>query len=91
MGGHQGVGDLPQIDWLREEADFIHTLLVREHPFLGICLGAQLMAHVLGHRVSSCPQKQLNVDITRRAQTEIYLKKCIIGIAMELPLGPLKV
>ena len=59
MGGHEGVADIPRIDWLKKEADFIDGLLSREHPFLGICLGAQLMAHVLGHEVSSCPNKTI--------------------------------
>lgn len=54
MGGPMGVGDIPTLPWLAQEARWISNLLEKEHPMLGICLGAQLMAHSLGHTVRSC-------------------------------------
>jgi len=38
-------------DWLERELDWLGTPLREEKPFLGICLGAQLMARRLGARV----------------------------------------
>jgi len=38
-------------DWLQREIDWLGVPLREEKPFLGICLGAQLMARRLGARV----------------------------------------
>lgn len=38
-------------DWLQRELDWLGTPLREEKPYLGICLGAQLMARRLGARV----------------------------------------
>jgi len=38
-------------DWLQRELDWLGVPLREEKPFLGICLGAQLMARRLGARV----------------------------------------
>lgn len=48
-----GVGDIGDERWpfLVPEAALIARLLEREQPVLGVCLGAQLMAHALGARV----------------------------------------
>ena len=55
LGGPMGVGDMPDLDWLAREAQWIEELLARNARLLGICLGAQLTAHVLGHQVAPCP------------------------------------
>ena len=53
MGGPMGVGDLadPRYPFLAAEVALLRTLLQRDHPILGICLGAQLIAHAAGARV----------------------------------------
>jgi GMP synthase-like glutamine amidotransferase len=53
MGGGMGVGDIgdPRWPFLKAEADLLARLLREGQPVLGICLGAQLMAHALGARV----------------------------------------
>ena len=53
MGGSMGVGDIGDARWpfLGAEVDFIRRTLREGRPILGICLGAQLMAHALGARV----------------------------------------
>lgn len=38
-------------DWLQRELDWLGTPLREQKPFLGICLGAQLMARRLGARI----------------------------------------
>jgi GMP synthase (glutamine-hydrolysing) len=42
-------------DWLRREIDWIRVPLKEEKPFLGICLGAQMLARRLGQRVYPHP------------------------------------
>ncbi len=38
-------------EWLRKEIDWLQTPLAEQKPFLGLCLGAQMLAKCLGARV----------------------------------------
>jgi GMP synthase-like glutamine amidotransferase len=51
MGGPMSVHDEATCPWLAEEKQFIKQLIDRSNPVLGICLGAQLIAGVLGSDV----------------------------------------
>lgn len=53
MGGSMGVGDIgnPSYPFLAREVALIRTVLAQQQPVLGICLGAQLLAHAAGARV----------------------------------------
>jgi GMP synthase (glutamine-hydrolysing) len=59
FGGPMSVND--EDDWLRREIDFIGVPLREDKPFLGICLGAQLLARHLGHRVAGHPEGRVEV------------------------------
>jgi len=50
FGGPQSAND--EDDFIRREIDWIGVPLKEKKPFLGICLGAQMMARQLGSRVS---------------------------------------
>jgi GMP synthase (glutamine-hydrolysing) len=54
MGGPMGVGDLTDPRWpfLAKEVAALASLVPSGAPVLGICLGAQLIAHALGARVA---------------------------------------
>lgn len=56
MGGSMGVADIGDARWpfLSREVDLIGRTLREQRAVLGICLGAQLMAHALGARVAPC-------------------------------------
>ncbi len=58
FGGPMSANDAD--DWIRREVDFIGVALTEDKPFLGICLGAQMLARYLGHRV--CPHPQGRVE-----------------------------
>jgi GMP synthase-like glutamine amidotransferase len=46
MGGPMGVGDLsPEHPFLRKEAELLARCVAQDAPVLGVCLGAQLLAH----------------------------------------------
>jgi GMP synthase-like glutamine amidotransferase len=53
MGGSMGVGDLEdaRFPFLSHEVSLLRKVLEQEQPVLGVCLGAQLLAHAAGSRV----------------------------------------
>jgi len=53
MGGPMGVSDrdVPETAYLQKEIDLIRRQIARDAPVLGICLGAQLLAHAAGAEV----------------------------------------
>lgn len=52
FGGPQSAND--RVDYIRREIDWIGVSLKERKPFLGICLGAQMLARHLGGRVDHC-------------------------------------
>lgn len=56
LGGPMGIGDIPSLPWLARERDWVREVLERGLPYLGICLGAQLMASATGYHVGPCPK-----------------------------------
>jgi GMP synthase (glutamine-hydrolysing) len=59
FGGPMSVND--EEDWLKREIDWIATPLKEHKPFLGICLGSQLLARHLGNKVDQHPQGRVEV------------------------------
>jgi GMP synthase (glutamine-hydrolysing) len=59
MGGPMGVGDIDDRSHLSNEIDLIEQALRDEVPVLGVCLGSQLLAHVLGADVRPGPQMEI--------------------------------
>ena len=52
FGGPQSAND--SLKFIREEIDWIKVPLAEKKPFLGICLGGQMLAHHLGALVDHC-------------------------------------
>lgn len=76
MGGPMGVGDQSQYPFLVEEMRLIEQALRAGKPVLGVCLGSQLLAHVLGATVSPGPQKEIGwypVTLTDDAAADTLL------------------
>jgi len=59
MGGPMGVYDEQQYGWLKAEKAFINDCLAAGVKILGICLGAQLLADVLGGQVQPATHKEI--------------------------------
>lgn len=59
LGGPMGVHDTSAYGWMTREKHFIEESLRLEKRVLGICLGAQLIADVLGAKVYSNPHKEI--------------------------------
>jgi len=52
LGGGQNVTDLGHHKYLSDEIDWINSCIQNNTPLMGICLGAQLIAHALGATIS---------------------------------------
>jgi GMP synthase (glutamine-hydrolysing) len=48
LGGDQNVGEEVQHPWLHEEYDALRGYVAARTPLLGVCLGAQTLAHAFG-------------------------------------------
>lgn len=59
MGGPMGIYDHEEYPWLLEEKSFLTEVVAQETPTLGICLGAQLLADVLGADVTANWEKEI--------------------------------
>ena len=59
MGGPMGVYDEKKYPWLLEEKKFIEKAIKANKIVLGICLGAQLIADVLGAKVYKNKYKEI--------------------------------
>ena len=71
MGGPMGVYDDVEYPWLAEEKIFIRQAIDAGKTIIGICLGAQLIAEVLGASVYPNDQKEIgwfDVKLSETAQ-----------------------
>ena len=59
LGGPMNVEDHAHRQHLRTELRAIERMLAQGKPVLGICLGAQLLAHVLGSPVQRNPEPEI--------------------------------
>lgn len=55
-GGAEDLSKSQDQSYIRHELDWIEGWIARDKPFLGICLGAQLLAQTLGARVAPHPE-----------------------------------
>ncbi len=71
LGGPMNIYEEDQYAWLRAEKKFIETAICEEKKVLGICLGSQLIADVLGARVFQNPHKEIGwlpITLTKEAR-----------------------
>lgn len=79
-----GGSPLAAYDWeahafLREEATFIRRAADGRVPLLGICFGAQFLAHLLGGRAHRAPRAELGastVRLTEEGRSDPILAGC---------------
>lgn len=71
LGGPMNVDEEAEFSFLREEKRFIERIIEQKKPVLGICLGAQLIAQVLGAKVYKGEQKEIGwFPVERSSQSE---------------------
>jgi GMP synthase-like glutamine amidotransferase len=59
LGGPMNVDEEDKYPFLKPENDFIQKVIKAEIPYLGICLGSQLLAKAAGARVVKSPVKEI--------------------------------
>ncbi len=59
MGGPMAVYEMDQYPWLPDEARLIADAVRAGRHVLGVCLGAQMLAHALGGRVYAGGEKEI--------------------------------
>jgi GMP synthase-like glutamine amidotransferase len=59
MGGPMNVDELRKYSWLKKEKTFIKNSMRAGRIVLGVCLGAQLIARVLGAKVKKSRYKEI--------------------------------
>ena len=74
FGGPMSANDTD--DFVRREIDWLRVPLKEKKPFLGICLGAQMLAHHLGSRVYQHPDGHAEVGYYPIRPTEIGRGVC---------------
>lgn len=67
FGGPMSAND--QDEFLRVETDWVSVALKEEKPFLGICLGAQILTRHLGARVGFHPEDEVEIGYYPLAST----------------------
>lgn len=70
FGGPMSANDDNELPFIRTELDWIPVALESGKPFLGICLGAQLLARVLGASVRPHPEDITEVGYVPITPTE---------------------
>jgi GMP synthase-like glutamine amidotransferase len=71
MGGPMSVYDEATYPWLKQEKEFIHQAISQGKTVIGICLGSQLIAEVLGANVYPNKQKEIGwfeIEISEKAK-----------------------
>jgi GMP synthase (glutamine-hydrolysing) len=60
-GGPTGVSDIsdPKYPYLSKEVETIQRIVAADRPLLGVCLGAQLLAHAAGAKVQRNEQPEI--------------------------------
>jgi GMP synthase (glutamine-hydrolysing) len=59
LGGEQSVRDIAADPLLQAEGELLRDAVERGVPVLGVCLGAQLLAHALGGSVARLPRRMV--------------------------------
>ncbi|WP_068617140.1 type 1 glutamine amidotransferase [Paenibacillus tuaregi] len=77
LGGPMGVNDESEYSWLVDEKRFISGAVHSRKHVLGICLGAQLIAEVIGGKVELNAYKEIGwhpVRLTEMARLSDYFR-----------------
>ena len=72
FGGPMSAND--DVEFMKKEIDWIEQVLQSDVPFLGICLGAQILAKYLGCKVEKNPNELSEIGFYKIEPTEKGIK-----------------
>jgi GMP synthase-like glutamine amidotransferase len=78
FGGDMNVGEELQHPWLHDEYELLREWIRAETPLLGVCLGAQTLAHAAGGRVARIERPQIGFQEV--ALTEAGVRDPVLGV-----------
>lgn len=76
LGGAFDPNESERYPFLADAEQIIREAVDRDTPFLGICLGGQLLAHALGAKVTRMPEPEIGlveISLTARGQEDPLL------------------
>ena len=76
LGGSMSTGDEAKYPWLKKEKELIAKAIAKGKMVLGICLGSQLIAEVLGSKVYANNEKEIGwfpVQIADSISSPLYI------------------
>jgi GMP synthase (glutamine-hydrolysing) len=85
LGGPMNVYEESKYPFLKDEDRLIRKVLVEEVPFLGICLGAQLLAKTCGARVEKASEKEIGwhtITLTEEGKRDSLFRGCSNRLAV---------
>jgi GMP synthase-like glutamine amidotransferase len=74
MGGPMNVCEHDEYPWLAAEKEFIGKAIDAEKKVIGVCLGAQLLADVLGGAVTANAQKEIGWHTVKQTPQAAHSK-----------------
>src|SRR5581483_8263381 len=81
FGGAQNVGEEDRYPWLEDEYELLRGWVEDGTPVLGVCLGAQTLAHAVGGRVAKLDEPQ--VGIREVTPTEDGKRDPVLSVLLE--------
>lgn len=77
MGGHMSVHDEKLYPFLKDEKEFLRRAVDKNIPILGICLGAQMIAHACGASIEKSSENEVGwkeVFVTNEGRRDILFQ-----------------
>ena len=106
MGGTMSVYQEEEYPWLKPEKKFVRTVLELGNPVFGSCFGGQIIADVLGGKITRNQYKEIGWHTVRSIEGEdqkdvrnLRLPSCMYpeftgfmwhGDTFEIPIGAMK-
>jgi GMP synthase (glutamine-hydrolysing) len=85
LGGPVGLYESDYYPWIRDELGLLHRCVTLGKPVIGLCLGAQMLASVLGARVYPSPVKELGwkpLTLTEAGRSSVVSPLGQVGTSM---------